>query len=210
MSTAWLIRHGQSTANAGQATDDPEMIPLTDLGHEQARRTSLAFVRPPGLIVTSKYLRAQQTAEYTTRRFPTVPLETWNIHEFTYLSATALANTTAEDRRPLVQSYWSNADPYFVHGEGAESFAGFIGRVEVLHQQLLARKEDFTAVFCHGFVMKAIFWAHLLGTFEPTVGYMRGFAMFHRSFDLFNCAIMEMQIESGKVMLGGLQGRHLA
>ena len=38
----WLIRHGQSTANAGLPSADYEEVPLTALGHRQARER-----RPP-------------------------------------------------------------------------------------------------------------------------------------------------------------------
>ena len=33
----WLVRHGQSAANAGLPTDYPSAIPLTDKGHVQSR-----------------------------------------------------------------------------------------------------------------------------------------------------------------------------
>ena len=39
----------------------------------------------PSLIVTSLFLRTQQTAAPTIERFPDVPVEVWPIEEFTYL-----------------------------------------------------------------------------------------------------------------------------
>lgn len=209
MTIIWLIRHGESTANAGQPTENPDDIPLTDLGHEQARLTSLAFERAPGLIITSKYRRAVQTGEYTQRRFPDVPVETWDIHEFTYLSPRELVGTNVEERRPLSLAYWQKCDPHFVHGPGAESFASFIARAAALQNGLCEQKHDFVAVFGHGFVMKALYWGNLTGAFDPTPDFMRGFHLFHRAFDLFNCAIIKMKIENGNVLTSGLLGDHL-
>lgn len=209
MSTIWLIRHGESAANAGQPTENPDDIPLTEVGHEQAQQTSLVFARAPRLIVTSKYRRAIQTSEYTQRRFPGAPVETWDIHEFTYLSPTGLIGTTMEERRPLVQAYWDKCDPQFVHGPEAESFADFMRRTERLYLNLKDTPHDFVAVFCHGYVMKALFWSHLLGTFEASPAHMRGFHLFHRSLDLFNCAILEMQASQNKIWMGRLATDHL-
>lgn len=209
MTTIWLIRHGESEANAGLPTEHPETIPLTALGHKQAQRTSQAFAHAPGLIVTSKYLRARQTAQHTQQRFPDVPVETWDIHEFTYLSPAALGTSTIAERKPLSSAYWEKCNPSAVEGADTESFAGFIERIQTLQKRLLHQDQDFVAIFCHGFVIKALLWSHLLGSFNPTPDYMRGFHLFHRSFDLFNCAIIEMKLDGEKVMVSGLLSNHL-
>lgn len=70
MKRIWLIRHGESIANAGEATDDHKSIPLSELGLKQAQALALQIPKRPDLIVTSPYLRAQQTAMYTIGRFP--------------------------------------------------------------------------------------------------------------------------------------------
>lgn len=36
MLTVHFVRHGESAANAGNATSDPALIPLTEKGWEQA------------------------------------------------------------------------------------------------------------------------------------------------------------------------------
>ncbi|SFM19007.1 Histidine phosphatase superfamily (branch 1) [Pelosinus propionicus DSM 13327] len=53
----WLIRHGQSTANAGAATENHITIPLSVDGQEQAKQISLSFQETPILIITSPFLR---------------------------------------------------------------------------------------------------------------------------------------------------------
>ena len=58
MKRIWLIRHGESIANAGEATQDHRNIPLSELGLKQAQSLALQIPRRPDLIVTSPYLRA--------------------------------------------------------------------------------------------------------------------------------------------------------
>ncbi|MDW5266944.1 MULTISPECIES: phosphoglycerate mutase family protein [Acidobacteriaceae] len=78
-----LIRHGQTTGNAGSPCDDLALLELTELGWEQAREVAARWTEVPGLIVTSPYLRTRQTAAPTIERFAKVPAEIWPIREFT-------------------------------------------------------------------------------------------------------------------------------
>lgn len=102
----WLVRHGESAANAGAVTTDPASIPLTEAGRGQARSTAAAIMQRPNLIVVSSYLRTRQTTAPSIERFPDVPVETWPVQEFTYLSPGRCAGTTTAQRRPLVEAYW--------------------------------------------------------------------------------------------------------
>lgn len=117
-----LIRHGESAANAGQASPDHASIPLTPKGVEQAHLMSGSFAQAPTLIVASPFVRAHATAMPTVAVFPATPFETWPIHEFTYLEPARCANTTVAQRRDWVRAYWAKEDPAFRDGEGAESF----------------------------------------------------------------------------------------
>ncbi|WP_458366939.1 phosphoglycerate mutase family protein [Burkholderia pseudomallei] len=56
------FRHGESAANAGDATDDPASIPLTERGAQQAIAIARRFTSPPGIVICSPFYRAQQTA----------------------------------------------------------------------------------------------------------------------------------------------------
>jgi broad specificity phosphatase PhoE len=82
---ATFIRHGQSTGNAGIPCHDLALLELTELGWRQSREVAASWTETPDLIVTSPYLRTQQTAAATIERFPNVPVEVWPIQEFTYL-----------------------------------------------------------------------------------------------------------------------------
>jgi len=209
MTTVWFIRHGESEANAGFASSVPAKIQLTDTGWRQAQKVSLAFEQAPSLIVASKYARAVQTAGPTIERFSDIPTQTWDIHEFTYLSPEKLGNTSREERKPLVENFWSTCDPNYLHGPGAESFSEFIKRISVLKNKIAALNERFVAIFSHGYVIKAMLWANLVNSFEATSKYMKNFHAFHTSFDLSNGAIIECQSNSKHMLFSGMITDHL-
>ena len=125
---AVFVRHGQSTGNAGLPCDDLATIELTELGWSQARQVAEDWQERPALIVTSPYLRTQQTAAPTIERFPDVPVEVWPIEEFTYLQPSRWNGTRSAERMPHLERYWAGADPAYCDGEGAESFGTLLRR----------------------------------------------------------------------------------
>lgn len=79
VTTLLLVRHGQSTWNAsGLMQGQTAHVPLTELGHEQARGAAGELkALAPGAMVSSDLRRAVQTAEHcmaaTGLRFSTTP-----------------------------------------------------------------------------------------------------------------------------------------
>ncbi|GAB7129786.1 hypothetical protein JCM19000A_42940 [Silvimonas sp. JCM 19000] len=175
-----LIRHAESAANAGAATADPASIPLTARGHEQAQAIGDAFADAPDLIVCSPFLRVRQTAAPTVARFAAVSVEVWPVEEFTYLSPARCAHTTAQQRRPWVAAFWQAADPLAVDGPGAESFAAFVGRVQIAPDRLAALQVASVALFGHGQLMQALRWWIVQRPAALDTDAMRAF----RAFDL--------------------------
>ncbi|MBI6721756.1 histidine phosphatase family protein [Pseudomonas syringae] len=153
-----LIRHGQSAANAGEASVDHATIPLTLKGVEQAQSVARSFTHAPDLIVASPFSRAQATAMATAATFPNTPFEIWPIQEFTYLEPARCANTTVAQRRDWVEAYWSRSDPTFMDGAGAESFSGFITRAQSFLVRLGEHPAQDIAVFSHGQFINAVAW----------------------------------------------------
>ncbi|SDJ27943.1 histidine phosphatase family protein [Pseudomonas abietaniphila] len=153
-----LIRHGESAANAGAATQDHQSIPLTEHGVDQARRVAHSFATAPDLIVTSPFSRALATAQFTASAFPSVPMETWPIQEFTYLEPARCVNTSVAQRRDWVREYWNQANPTFVDGDGAESFLEFVSRAEAFLRRLAAHPAEDIVVFSHGQFINAVAW----------------------------------------------------
>ena len=158
MKSVRLIRHGESAANAGEASLDHASIPLTPKGVEQASIVAGSFTQAPDLIVASPFSRAQATAMQTVTAFPSVPFEIWPIHEFTYLEPARCINTTLAQRRDWVEGYWGKSDPAFADGEGAESFLDFISRAQSFLNRLAEHPAQDIAVFSHGQLINAVAW----------------------------------------------------
>lgn len=153
-----LIRHAESESNIGLPTSDPALIFLSPGGHEQAERLVDKLASPPELVVTSHYIRTQQTAEPVIKKYPHAPCEEWGIHEFTYLSPGKCKNTTRNERLPMVKQYWDSCDPSYCDGPGAESFGDFINRVKATINKIQERKEQSIVLFSHGQFIAALLW----------------------------------------------------
>lgn len=152
-----FIRHGQSTGNAGVPSHDLATIALTDLGWQQAREVAASWAEAPTLLVTSPYLRTQQTAAPTSERFPDVPVAVWPVEEFTYLQPARWNGTRAAERAPHLVRYWGQADPTYCDGEGAESFGTLLRRAEATLRQLAALPPgSLVYVFSHGQFIQAV------------------------------------------------------
>jgi broad specificity phosphatase PhoE len=156
---AIFIRHGQSTGNAGIPSEDLALLKLTEQGCQQSRDVAVSWTERPDLIVTSPYLRAQQTAVPTIERFPDAPVEVWPIQEFTYLQPSRWNGTLSSERMPYIERYWTEADPEFCDGEGAESFSTLLKRGEDALQRLASLPTDtLVYVFSHGQFIQAVRW----------------------------------------------------
>ena len=154
---AVFIRHGQSTGNAGIPTDNLGLLELTELGWRQSREVAAGWIETPSLIVTSPYLRTQQTAAATIERFQDVPVEVWPIQEFTYLQPSRWNGTSSSERMPAIERYWIKAVPRYCDGEGAESFATLLQRAKTALDRLKAMSEDaLVYVFSHGQFIQAV------------------------------------------------------
>lgn len=172
-----LVRHGQSTANAGQPTMSHSEVPLTRLGLRQVAEMARRLERKPDLMVVSPFLRARGTAEAVRRRWPAIPLAIWPIHELTYLSPELCAGSDQTGRSPMVRRYWEQCDPAHVHGPGAESFFAFVARVQAFHAQLMALEAEVVLAVGHG----QFFRAYLLALSEGLSDCCEGMRAFRRA-----------------------------
>ncbi len=150
-----LIRHGESEANIGLPSDTPQGIPLTAWGHQQARQLAESLPAPD-LIAVSSYRRACQTAEPSIRLFSQALVETWEVHEFTYLNPVFYAGTTEAERGRFAKDYWQRCDPLWNDGGGAESFADLIARIDRTLEKLRQMNGRRVHVFTHGYFIKAL------------------------------------------------------
>jgi len=192
-----FIRHGQSTANAGVPCDDIALIGLTEIGRQQAIKVGKGWADKPSLIITSPFLRTQQTASPTIERFPEVQVDIWPIQEFTYLQPARWNGTLSSERMPHIERFWANADPTYCDGEGAESFADLLRRVEETLDRLSKLSDDAPVyVFSHGQFMQA---ARSLIT-DPSLSdqeRMRKFWRESKSDEIPNAALLRLRMRDG-------------
>ena len=203
-----ILRHGQSTANAGEASDDPASIPLTELGREQAVMIAESWRMAPSLIVTSPFIRTKETAAPTMSRFPTVPHEEWFIQEFTYLSPEPFKGTTKADRHEFAFAFWERNDPNHREGLGAESLNDLFNRVWNMFERL-EEVDTSVALFSHGMFMRAVLWGLLTNVWVMTPDTMQGFRSFCFSLPFPNAVSMPLIKDHGGWHVGMLGVGHI-
>ena len=188
----WLIRHGQSSINAGVWTTSPANASLTDLGKEQAQSVVAEITIQPDLIITSSMQRSKESAYYVMQTWPTTPAEVWSIQEFIYLSPSKLAQVDAAEKKARINEYWRRGDPSYCDGSDAESFASFLRRVSQFHTQIL-KYQGFIIAVGHG----QFFKAYQLGTtrgFKPTTEWMQHFRQQETSHPIHNSEIIKIVV----------------
>jgi|SRR5579862_3732925 len=193
--TIWLIRHAESASNAGAATEHPATIPLSSRGEEQARLLGHRFPRKPERVIVSRYSRTRETAGPLLERFPDCPVEEWPIHELTFLEPARYRGTTEAQRKGPSSRYWEVCEPAYKDGPGAESYHEFVDRVRSSMERLSAGMEEFTAVFTHGYFIKAILWEILTSSALAAEKSMRGFAGFHDTVPIENAAVFPVRLD---------------
>jgi probable phosphoglycerate mutase len=204
MPTAWFIRHAESEANVGLPTTSPANVKLTNWGRKQAEYIARAFTNQPDIIVTSPYIRTKQTAIPTIERFPNSSQQEWPVQEFTYLSPSQCHGSTIEERRPLTHKYWQHMDPFYVDGEGAESFAQFIHRVQNILVHLNTYENEFIAIFSHEQFIRAVLWTLWLGDEQNVESNlnpagMQHFRQFLTAFSMPNGSMIQLIWTSGEM-----------
>lgn len=186
----WLVRHGQSAANAGLPTDHPSNIPLTDVGVAQSLDLAEQIVCPPRWIAVSPFRRTTDTATPSIIKFPDSLVSVWPIQELTYLSPVRCRGTCAADRQDWAKAYWAASNPHAVDGEGAESFIEFMCRVKNL-AFLLKHTKGFGIVVGHGMFLKA-FLLGLEHGFDASSCAMRRFRSLESDQPLHNGQIIQL------------------
>lgn len=191
----WLVRHGQSTSNAGLPAVGQGDVPLTELGREQARAVARRVDRQPDLLVVSPFLRARETCAPIQARWPQAPCETWSIQELTYLSPERCRGTTAATRKPMIDAYWQRCDPDHADGPDAESFGSFLGRLRDFHERLLKLDGGFVIAVGHGQFFRA-YMIGLTAGFDATPDWMRRYRATEVATPIANGEIVELSGEA--------------
>ena len=106
-------------------------------------------------------------------KYPEARTEQWPVQEFTYLSPVRCHNTSMKQRTPWAAEYWERADPDYCDGDGAESFAQFIGRVQGFTVKLSGRIESPMLVFTHQMFIAAYLWLNDRSNSDPMEGILK-------------------------------------
>ena len=188
-----FVRHAESTANAGGVTMEHAAIPLSDLGRVQAATLAEILVADvqPERVLTSKYLRAIETARLFCEATGCQPEVHPLLHEFSTLDATLLEGMTGAQRRPIAEGYWRQADPSFRHGPRAETFLEFEARVSGFITEL-PTLPDRTVLFGHGIWLGLLCWK-LLGFSALDAQGMQAFRLFQTALPVPNGAVYTLE-----------------
>ncbi|MBF2027526.1 MAG: histidine phosphatase family protein [Oscillatoriales cyanobacterium C42_A2020_001] len=208
MIAVWLIRHGESESNAGLPTQNlTEFTQLTPKGHRQAE-SLIHVVAKPDLIVTSPYIRTKQTAQPILTQFPNCPQAEWQVQEFDYLSLPSKP-TDRSEILDLCKVYWQRRDPFYIDGEGAESFAGLMHRVKQMFQQIQQLDGKLIVIFSHAGFIRAVLWSALTQTAEITPKAMEKFCCFIQSVRIPNAAIVKLYLHQDEIFISNILTSHL-
>lgn len=210
MDEIWLIRHGESESNAGLPTEYPQGTIITEKGGEQAKVVADYIPSVPDLIITSSFIRSIQTALPAIKRFPETPVVEWPVHEFTYLQPKKYYQTTVFDRKPLIEKFWAQGDPYFIDGDGAESFSIFTERVLHILNRLRELK-GFVLVYSHGHVIRCLLWMLLFNLKSANEANMRVYSYLRTSLRVPNASILKLRfVGKDEICLSNFIVSHLS
>lgn len=206
MKNIYLIRHGQSQANAGMQAQANADIPLTDLGHQQAQQVA-DWLRQrteehiTGIYV-SKYLRTQQTAQPLVNQTKLSPIILDALHEFNYLALETVISLTYNARMTLAEQYWQTAAPESISGDGidasVESFSAFCRRIPRVLAQLRELPDGNHMVYSHGLWMSMLIWQVLSQPTDSGTA-MREFRRFQQGLNIKNGEVFLLRLDDGNL-----------
>lgn len=165
-------------------------IPLSDLGHAQARGLAGMLTREPSAVLVSAFVRTRQTAEPYCARVGIRPLECSNLNEFSVVDPALIEGLRGPERKPFVKAFWDAPDPHRRCGVEADTFAEFNSRVGAF-QEGMQDLPDAAVIFGHGIWFGLLLW-RLLGYSADDLDGMRAFRRFQQGFPMPNCAVFRL------------------
>lgn len=200
-----VVRHGETEWNTGKRIQGVIDIPLSALGHAQARATGNALLNEGfAAIYSSDLLRARQTAEATAHLAPhsaQPPLQLLpGLRERHYGVFQGLTNAEAAARYPADYARHQARDPRFVP-EGGESLLDLAARINNTCEDIVRRHPGAAvAIFTHGGVIDIL---HRQASGKPLTT--------PRDFTIPNCAINWIEVVNGCwTLLSWAERDHLA
>ena len=189
--SVFLVRHGESSSNAGGVTMPHAIIPLTALGRQQAIDLVERLPAAPARVLASSFVRAMDTAKpYAERSDVSIELEPL-LQEFDMIDPALIAGMDQVQRRPVADAFWQQADPDKRMGDQAETFREFAGRVSSFLADRLPSLPDGTVCFGHGIWIGMAAW-QLLGFSVLDGDAMRQFRRFQFGLPLANGVVYRL------------------
>lgn len=182
-----VVRHGETEWNAGKRIQGTIDIPLSALGHAQARATGNALMSEGfAALYSSDLLRARQTAEATAHR-ARLPLQLLpGLRERHYGVFQGLTYEEAAARYPEEYARHHARDPRFAPA-GGESLLDLAARIgDTCEDIVLRHPGTAVAVFTHGGVLDIL---HRQASSQPLTT--------SRDFAIPNCAINWFEVVNG-------------
>lgn len=204
-----IVRHGETEWNAGKRIQGLIDIPLSTLGHAQARATGNALLNEGfAAIYSSDLVRARQTAEATAHIVPhrephqaAVPLRLLpGLRERHYGIFQGLTYEEAAVRYPADYARHHARDPHFVPA-GGESLLDLATRIGGTCNTIVRDHPGETvAIFTHGGVLDIL---HRQASGQPLTT--------PRDFAIPNCGINWFEVANGGwTLLSWAERDHLA
>lgn len=194
MKTFWLIRHAQSTSNAGEITRDRESVFLTDVGEQQAHWLNAHFPYHPNALYISTLPRTAQTAAPLARRFHMHPQILPCLTEFDPLGMSVLRGMKGEERSAAYENYWARATPETQIGEDGCAFTELKAQIDEF-MQLLPHFANHSAFVGHSIWMKVLAW-YLLGFAVNDNIDMRNLRQFQHAFPTPNACVFTLYYDT--------------
>jgi broad specificity phosphatase PhoE len=185
-----FIRHAESVANAGGVTMAHDAIPLSELGHLQARELAAALNVRPSAILVSGMVRTHQTAAPLCERFGLTPQVHVGLNEFSVIDPALIQGLDGQQRKPFVKAYWDDPDPLRRLGECADTFAEFDARVSAFLVEM-DRLPDRAVICGHGIWFGLLLW-RIQGNDVNDAAGMHAFRRFQQALPMPNCAVFTL------------------
>jgi len=207
----WIVRHGQSAGNvardaaheAGLATIDIALrdvdVPLSELGHDQARAlgrwfASLPEEERPEIVLSSPYVRARQTAKAIceaggvgdTARQPIVD-ERLREREFGVFDR--LTTNGIRQKHPDLAEHRARLGKFYFRAPGGESWADVILRLRsALDTISLHHADRRVLIVCHQVVVLCL--RYILEELDEAK-----ILAIDKAGDVVNCGVCEYEFE---------------
>jgi probable phosphoglycerate mutase len=194
MKTIYLVRHAETEFNTGQPISSRSGVSLSAAGIKAAEQFAQHFPIIPKLLICSDTERACATLHPLHQHFPTAQMETWAVHEFNWMVLERFATLTEETLIPLAEAYWNRGDPQYSDGDGAESFAEYLNRLQRVRAQLNQTDATTIVLISHGMFIRAMLWYTLTGQPAPTPQAMESLHHFILGISIPNLGVVRVVI----------------